>query len=213
MLEIKHRTTGKRLLKVKNASLTGCKLSGLDLVGADFRGIDFSACRFTGCNLSDSDFTNAKLVGCKMDNCVVKRADLTGTDLRDADLSDNVMELSKFIKCNAENAKFRHCRINRGIFANGNFKKVDFFFADLRGSFRSADLEGANLFGADLTGADFTSANLQKANMTDAKIARAIFAYAKMQGSIGTNGQPWGFAIKSKQEKKPWWKVWNDATA
>jgi len=187
MLEIKHRTTGKRLLKVKNDSLTGCKLSGLDLVGADFRGVDFSACRITGCNLR--------------------------ADLRDADMSDNVMELSKFIKCNAENAKFRHCRINRGIFANSNFKKVDFFFADLRGSFRSADLEGANMFGADLTGADFTNANLQKANMTDAKIARAIFAYAKMQGSIGTNGQPWGFAIKSKQDKKPWWKVWNDATA
>ena len=43
--------------------------------------------------------------------------------------------------------------------------------------------------------------------MTDAKIARATFAYTKMQGAIGTNGQPWGFTVRPKQEKKPWGKV------
>ena len=74
MIEIKHRNTGKRLLRIKNESLRGCKLDGLDLVGADFREFDLSACRISGCNLSDADFSNAKMIRCKIDNCVIKRA-------------------------------------------------------------------------------------------------------------------------------------------
>ena len=64
-------------------------------------------------------------------------------------------------------------------------------------------------FGADLSEANFTNANLQRANMTDAKISRAIFTLTKMQGTIGTNGQPWGFTVRSRVAKKPWWKVWH----
>ena len=54
-------------------------------------------------------------------------------------------------------------------------------------------------------------ADLRKADMTDAKIARATFTYAKMEGSIGTNGRPWGFTVKPAQGKKAWWKVWDNA--
>ena len=65
----------------------------------------------------------------------------------------------------------------------------------------------ANLYGVDFTGADLSRADLREADMTGAKIARADFTYAKLQGSIGTNGKPWGFTSK-KEQKKPWWKVW-----
>ena len=87
----------------------------------------------------------------------------------------------------------------------------DFFFAVARANFSYATLAHANLFGADLTTADFTHSDLRKATMTDAKITRAKFAYANLEGCIGTNGRPWGFTVKPKQSKKAWWKVWNNA--
>ena len=82
----------------------------------------------------------------------------------------------------------------------------------MRGDFSGAKMVETNFFGADLTEADFTKANMQSANMTDAKIARASFALTQMQGAIGTNGQPWGFAVRPRDSKKPWWKVWTSGS-
>lgn len=127
-----------------------------------------------------------------------------------ADMSDNVLDVGKFIGCVAVGAMFRHSTFNGADLSKGNFSDADFFFAEARANFKGATLVSANLFGADLTTADFTQADLRKANMTDAKIARATFTYTKMEGSIGTNGRPWGFTVKPKEEKKAWWKVWNN---
>ena len=121
------------------------------------------------------------------------------------------MEAAIFIKCTAVETKFRHSKINLADFSHCDLSGADLFFAELRSHFEGATLVGANLFGADLTQADFTRADLRKANMTDARIARAVFNFAKMDGAIGTNGQPWGFTVRPKTEKKPWWKVWNNA--
>ncbi len=211
MVQIKHKSTGKVLLNAKNESIRGCTLSGHDLTGADFSDQDLSGCKFTGCNLCDADFSGATLNLCKIDNSVLKRANFSNANLINADLSDNVLDVSDFSCCIAEGTLFRHSKINGAIMNKGNFRKADFFFCELRSDFNNACLVEANLFGADLTQADFTKADLRKANMTDAKIARAVFAYAKMEGCIGTNGRPWGFTVRGKVEKKPWWKVWDNA--
>ena len=150
---------------------------------------------------------------CEITNCCLKRANLGGAKLSQADLSDNSMEAARFVGCVALETKFRHSRINLADFGGADLSGADFFFAEARSKFENASLVGANLFGADLPQADFTRADLRKANMTDAKIARAVFTFAKMEGAIGTNGQPWGFAVRPKVAKKPWWKVWNGNAA
>ncbi len=121
------------------------------------------------------------------------------------------MDVANFECCIAVGTLFRHSKFNGANMTKGDFRKADFCFCELRADFKNAILVEANLFNADLTQADFTKADLRKANMTDAKIARAIFAYAKMEGCIGTNGRPWGFTVKGKEPKRPWWKVWNNA--
>ena len=102
--------------------------------------------------------------------------------------------------------------MNHSDFSGADLSKSDFFFAHMRGDFSGAKMVETNFFGADLTEADFTKANMQSANMTDAKIARASFALTQMQGAIGTNGQPWGFAVRPRDSKKPWWKVWTSGS-
>lgn len=211
MIQIKHKTSGKILLKAKNDSIRGCRLSGLDLTGADFCGQDLEGCRFTGCNLSDADFSGTSLLNSQIENCVLRRANFSGCTMSKSDLSNNVLECAKFVGCAAVGALFRHSRFNGAELMKGNFSEADFFFAEMRCDMSGAKLIGANLFGADLTQADFSQADLRKANMTDAKIARAIFAYAKLEGCIGTNGKPWGFTVKPKTKKGAWWKVWNAA--
>ena len=211
MVQIKHKTSGKFLLKAKNESIRGCVLSGHDLTGADFSGQDLSGCKFTGCNFCDSDFSGANLSFSKIDNCVLRRADFSDATLTKADFSDSVLDVAILCRCMAVGALFRHSKLNGTDMSKGNFSDADFFFAEARSKFDHAILVGANQFGADLTTADFTQADLRKADMTDAKIARATFTYAKMEGSIGTNGRPWGFTVKPAQEKKAWWKVWDNA--
>ncbi len=211
MVQILQKETGKILLKAKNDSLRGCKLAGYDLSGADFGNQDLSGCKFSGCNLSESDFRGAKFEQCKIESSILKRCSFSGANLSHADLSDNVFDNSTFKETIAVGTLFRHCKINNANFSKADLTKADFFFSELRSDFTNAILYETNLFGADLTTADFTKADLRKANMTDCRIARAIFAYAKMEGCIGTNGQPWGFAVKAKSSKKPWWKVWESA--
>jgi uncharacterized protein YjbI with pentapeptide repeats len=89
--------------------------------------------------------------------------------------------------------------------------KADFSFAEMRGSnFHGSILTKANLYGADVSEGDFSQSDLRDCNMTDAKIFKADFNFAKMTGSVGTNGRPWGASIKAAA-KKPWWQIWRSA--
>ena len=209
MAVVKHRTTGKVLLRVKNPSFAGKILRGFDLAGADFSGQDLTKCVFRNCNLTEADFRKADLRGAEMDNSVARRSDFSKADISKADFSDGVFDQARFIRCVAVETKFRHSKINQAQMTGGNFQKCDFFFAELRSDFQGADLRETNLFGADLTEADFTQADLRRANMTDATIIKAVFSYSKMKDSIGTKGQLWGYTPKA--EKKPWWQIWKSA--
>ena len=97
-------------------------------------------------------------------------------------------------------------------FSGADLSRCDFFFADVRSDFSGAKLVETKFFGADLTEANFTNANMQSANMTDAKITQAKFTSSQMQGAIGTNGRPWGFAVRPRASKKPWWKAWHSGS-
>ncbi|MDG2185394.1 MAG: pentapeptide repeat-containing protein [Mariniblastus sp.] len=212
MIEIKHKSTGKVLHTVDGDSLRGCRLKCIDLRGADFQNQDLSKSYLSGCSLSEADLRTANLSNTKILNCVAQRTDFTNANLSNADLSDNVLDVSRFVKVNAKGCKFRHAKINGADFSEGNLDGTDFFFSELRSNFTAACLIGANLFGADMCNADFTRADLRKSIMTDCKILGAKFEYAKLQGSIGTNGHPWGFSSKNLP-KKQWWKIWSSAAS
>ena len=211
MVRIKHKSSGKTLLKAKNETIRGCVLKGHDLANADFAGQDLSGCKFTGCNLCDADFSGANLSAAEFDNCVMRRANFSGANLTKADMSDNVFDSASFIACIAIGTKFRHTKMNDVDFTKANLSDASFFFAEARSNFEYATLVNTDLFNADLSHADFSHADLRKANMTDAKIHNATFTFAKMDGSTGTNGRPWGFTIKPKQAKRPWWKFGSNA--
>ena len=115
MVQIRHKSTGKVLLKAKNDSIRGCTLSGHDLTGADFSDQDLSGCKFTGCNLNDADFSGATLNLCKIDNSVLKRADFSNSNLVNADLSDNVFDVADFTCCIAEGTLFRHSKMSNQL--------------------------------------------------------------------------------------------------
>jgi uncharacterized protein YjbI with pentapeptide repeats len=118
------------------------------------------------------------------------------------------MHLADFSEVDASNSQFRHCKLSGATCSRGNFTKADFSFAEMHGNFNHADLNHANLYSCDLAASDFSHSDLRESVMTEAKIQQADFTFAKMQGSIGTNGKPWGVAAVKVVSKKPWWQVW-----
>lgn len=65
MIEIKHKVTGKVLLKVKAKTLVRADLSGVDLSGADLSGADLSWADLSEADLTWADLSGADLRGAK----------------------------------------------------------------------------------------------------------------------------------------------------
>ena len=74
---------------LRGATLRDANLRGANLIGANFIGADLRGADFIGADLRDADLRNADLGD----------TDLIGADLRGADLT-----LSRFIRCNLEDA-------------------------------------------------------------------------------------------------------------
>ena len=62
-IEIKHRITGKVLLKVEAGSLSWADLSEADLSWADLRGADLRGADLSEADLRGADLSNADLSG------------------------------------------------------------------------------------------------------------------------------------------------------
>jgi hypothetical protein len=75
--EIKHKITGKVLLRVKAKTLSGANLSWANLSWANLSWADLSGANLIGADLSGADLSWADLSG----------ADLSGADLRGVNLS------------------------------------------------------------------------------------------------------------------------------
>jgi len=211
MAEILHRETSEVLHSLNAEQVASRSLNGLDLTGADLRKKNLAGFNIASCNLTDAIFDGSKMDKCRMQNCIIRRASFCGTSLIAARIGDTNLDLSDFTGCIATGIHFRHCKINGATFVNANLAESDFSFSEIRSNFHKANLRNANLYGADLSNGDFTYADLEGATMTEAKILRAEFKFAKMVGSVGTNGRTWGASVKAHDPKKPWWKVWGRA--
>lgn len=88
MIEIRHKKTGKILLRVEADTLARADLQGADLRGAD---------------LVDDDLGSSNL----------RDADLRGADLRGADLSGASLHGANLRGANLGKARMRHLRYNR----------------------------------------------------------------------------------------------------
>lgn len=81
-IEIRHRRSGKVLLRVRAGTLGGLNLQGENLEGADLPGAWLLATFLRGANLSCANLRKTTLLQADLE-----AADLSGADLRDADLS------------------------------------------------------------------------------------------------------------------------------
>jgi uncharacterized protein YjbI with pentapeptide repeats len=108
MIEIKHKQTGRLLLRVNADSLVGADLHGLQLGGADLRGADLQYANFSpavsnehfedlilagllwidhGASLSDANLYGASLQGASLVYVNLKNADLTNANLEGANVA------------------------------------------------------------------------------------------------------------------------------
>ncbi|MBL3562681.1 pentapeptide repeat-containing protein [Rhodovulum sulfidophilum] len=75
-------------------------------------------------------------------------------------------------------------RLNRLLFAGGNFSWADLSWADLSwADLSGADLRGAHLSDANLSGADLSGANLRGAHLSDANLSDAHLSGANLSGA------------------------------
>jgi uncharacterized protein YjbI with pentapeptide repeats len=160
MIEIKHRHTGKRLLRLRLESLVSADLQGVDL-----RHADLGHQALTGANLSNANLADADLV----------KASLAGASLRGARLERARLDSSSLIGA----------VMTQATLANADLLHASLAEADLTGAvltgvmLAGAELVDASLAGADLTGANLTKANLAGANLEGARLAGAVLKKAR----------------------------------
>ena len=83
-IEIKHKITGKVLLKVEAESLVKVDLSWANLREADLSGVDLSGANLSWANLSGADLREANLSWANLREADLRGADLSGVDLSGA---------------------------------------------------------------------------------------------------------------------------------
>jgi uncharacterized protein YjbI with pentapeptide repeats len=88
MVEVKHKETGEKLLRVDLDTLSGADLRVVMLVGADLTDADLSGANLPGADLRDTDLRRANLWGANLLMARLENADMGGADLRDAQLLD-----------------------------------------------------------------------------------------------------------------------------
>ena len=82
MIEIKHKETGKVLLRVDADTLVGVELDGAYMEGANLAGMDLA-----GADLEDSDLTAANLRGTNLCEANLRRTWFAAADLSQAKLA------------------------------------------------------------------------------------------------------------------------------
>ena len=134
MIEIKHKDTGKVLLRMDAATLQGADLRGAYLSEADLTEVDLRAAM-----LRDTRLRDALLVGTDL-----TEADLSGADLSGVSLADAILCRANLTKAVLANTELARAQFEDALLVHANFQGAHFW---------ETDLCGADLSGADLTGA------------------------------------------------------------
>lgn len=196
---------GSRLLKLKNAELSGVRwwqvdLSRADLRGARFRGADlfeanlndavarnadFHSARLASANLCDLKAIEANFGGACLANAIANRANFGHAEAAGADFSTADLLGSHFISTNLRAANFQSAGLDNSVFRFADVSEADFTAARLAG----ATLGGLDLRNCTLDGADFTTASLYNCNLEFVELAGAKFERATLSNALLTGSR------------------------
>lgn len=170
---------------LRGANLTNADLSGTSLAGADLAGLDLS-----DASLHAADLTYAYLGGLNLTDVNLSDADLSGaylgctrdTEERTSTTSSYSLYCPTLSGVDLSRAKPEGTHLS-GARLKGNFRDVDFSYADLR----FAKLDDKNLSKADFFLATLAGAQLNRANLASAHLVAADLTYASLRHANLTN--------------------------
>lgn len=205
-IEIKHRDTGKVLLRMEGGSLAKSDLAGADLSGADLAGMDLSGASLINTVLRGADLSGARLVNATMShadltNANCRGADFSGADISNGDFTHCQLHEALLVKANLRLAKLIECDAT-----DANFSGADLSLATLQCRMQSANLSYANLKGADCSNCNLRGAKLAHADFTGGNLKGAVLVGADLTEAKDIRGLP--FPKPKPPKSKPWWKFW-----
>jgi uncharacterized protein YjbI with pentapeptide repeats len=178
MIEVKHKQTGKVLLRFDAVSLEGASLTGVNLAGANLTGAKINHACLRNVDLQGAVLDRAQLIGACLDSANLTQASLDAADLTDASLQQADLSRAHLVE-----ATMRYAKLSGANFLQAKMAGANLSMADARANLRGADLQSADLRGANLTGANLHEANLFQADLSGATITRATISGAQMQGA------------------------------
>jgi uncharacterized protein YjbI with pentapeptide repeats len=178
MIEIKHKQTGKVLLRLDAESLEGANLTSANLAGANLTGVKISHACLRNADLQGAMLERAELIGTCLDHANLTQASLDAADLTDASLQNADLTRAHLIE-----TTLRYAKLSGANFTQARLRGANLSMADARANLRGADLQMADLRGANLTGANLQQADLLQADLSCATMTKAVVAGARMQGA------------------------------
>jgi uncharacterized protein YjbI with pentapeptide repeats len=147
MIEIKKRTTGTVLVRLRldtlvgvdlhNADLRGACLDRANLTGADLHGADLSLALLRWAEMRGANLTGANLERAKLRNAWLRRANargarLTGAGLRVADLGDVDLTEADLQHADLRCASLRGANLYKALLQEARLQDADLTKTDLR---------------------------------------------------------------------------------
>lgn len=99
MIDVHHKSRGRKLLSVDADTLSKANLAGEYLIHADFRGADLSSAALPFANLSMADLSQSNLRSANMRGANLTEADLSGADLSGVNFTGVTLSLTQFNGC------------------------------------------------------------------------------------------------------------------
>jgi uncharacterized protein YjbI with pentapeptide repeats len=211
-MDIKHRTTGEVLRRLRTQSLADAQLAGAELLyaalpqaelaGADLRGVDFSNADLRRADGRGTDWTAAAVINVDLQESTLSRSRwvdarvlatrFTRADLTGSDMARLLAQWADFRHACLRDVLFEHANLARAVLVGADLSGADLTETDLRhadlsaANLRGATLVDANLTGATLCGADLRDADLTSANFNGADLATCNFAGATLAHTVFT---------------------------
>ncbi len=206
VVEIKHRETGKVLLRVESDSLVRRNLAGADLSGANLAGMDLTGASLINTRLRGADLSGARLVNATMPHADLTGANCHGTDFSGADVSNGDFTQCQLYEALLVKANLRFAKLIECDASGANFSGADLSLAMVQGKLQGANLSYANLKGADCSNCNLREAKLTHADFTGGNLKGAILVGADLTEAKDIRGLP--FPKPCPKKTKPWWKFW-----
>ncbi len=137
----------------------------------DFRKKNLDTIFWNEKSIKYADFRGAKMRSAKCMN-----NDFTGSDFRASDIRWTIFDESILKKCNFDQAKLFHVKVNRAVLDSSTFRGTNMFGMEgHHASLRYCDFTGALMKDVEFIDADFTGSKAYKT-----RLIRAVFKGSKM---------------------------------